>query len=158
MSTTPIGYISPSIKVGGTTISVTAQRALISLEVDRSLNLIGRATLRFLEGAFDVSVQPTFTIGTEVEIGAPDGPSLFVGTVTGYSLDQEADGPAGTTLTAYTGPSTVTTPNTVIDGKTIGCITVSATGVVIRNSRIACSNFYALQVKGSGSLLIEAPS
>ena len=47
--------------------------------------------------------------------------------------------PAGTTLTAYTGPSTISTPNTVIDGKTMGCINVTAGGVIIRNSRIACN-------------------
>jgi hypothetical protein len=48
--------------------------------------------------------------------------------------------PAGTTLTAYTGPSTISTPGTVISGKTMGCISVKAPGVVIRNSRILCAN------------------
>jgi hypothetical protein len=48
--------------------------------------------------------------------------------------------PAGTALTPYTGPSTVSTPNTVIDGKTMGCIEVKAPGVVIRNSRISCGD------------------
>jgi RTX calcium-binding nonapeptide repeat (4 copies) len=48
--------------------------------------------------------------------------------------------PAGTQLTAYTGPSTITTPNTVIDGRTLGCIRVRVPGVVIRNSRISCAN------------------
>jgi hypothetical protein len=67
--------------------------------------------------------------------------------------------PAGTTLTAYTGPSTISTPGTVIDGKTMGCIRVTAPGVVIRNSRIACSGGYAVYV-GDGTfsgtpLLIE---
>jgi hypothetical protein len=52
--------------------------------------------------------------------------------------------PAGTRLTAYAGPSTISTPNTVIDGKAIGCIQVRAPGVVIRNSRISCSEAYAL--------------
>jgi hypothetical protein len=53
--------------------------------------------------------------------------------------DQASTGvPAGTVLAAYTGPSTISTPNTVIVGKTMGCITVSAPGVVIRNSRISC--------------------
>jgi hypothetical protein len=40
----------------------------------------------------------------------------------------------------------VTTANTVIDGKTIGCIQISAPGVVIRNSRITCGSGYALFV------------
>ena len=55
--------------------------------------------------------------------------------------------PAGTPLSAYTGPSNIRTPNTVIDGKTLGCIEVSAPGVVIRNSRISCPDgFYAVYV------------
>jgi hypothetical protein len=52
--------------------------------------------------------------------------------------------PAGTTLSAYTGPSTITTANTVIDGKSIGCIRVSAPGVIIRNSKISCTGGYAV--------------
>jgi hypothetical protein len=45
--------------------------------------------------------------------------------------------PLGTTLTAYTGPMSVTTPGTVIDGKTItGEIDIDAPDVTIRNSKI----------------------
>ena len=62
--------------------------------------------------------------------------------------------PAGTTLTAYTGPSTITTSNTVIDGKTTGCLTINATGVIIRNSRVSGACFWALHVN-SGSVTIE---
>lgn len=58
--------------------------------------------------------------------------------------------PAGTTLTAYTGPDTITTPNTVIDSKDINtCLTISTTGVVIRNSKITCdasTGFYGVLV------------
>jgi hypothetical protein len=48
--------------------------------------------------------------------------------------------PAGTNLTPYTGPSEITTPGTVIDGVTMGCIEVLAPGVVIRNSKISCDD------------------
>lgn len=51
--------------------------------------------------------------------------------------------PAGTTLTDYTGPSTISTDGTVIDGKRIGCLTVNANNVVIRNSKITCNAAYA---------------
>jgi hypothetical protein len=45
--------------------------------------------------------------------------------------------PAGTTLTTYTGPCTITQPNVVIDSKTVNCtLTVEAAGLVVRNSRI----------------------
>jgi hypothetical protein len=41
-------------------------------------------------------------------------------------------------LTSYTGPSTISTANTVISGKIMGCVRVTAPGVVIRNSKILC--------------------
>ena len=61
--------------------------------------------------------------------------------------------PAGTVLTAYTGPATVSTANTVIDSKTITkCLTVTANGVVIRNSLIrvgGCGYTVYVQDKGT---------
>lgn len=45
--------------------------------------------------------------------------------------------PAGTTLTAYTGPDTITTNGTAIDGKLIsGTLFIDANNVTIRNSKI----------------------
>ena len=62
----------------------------------------------------------------------------------GFPREDNTGVPAGTTLTAYTGPTTIRTPNTVIDGKTMGCIVVEAPGVVIRNSKIVCPNSIAV--------------
>lgn len=45
--------------------------------------------------------------------------------------------PAGTTLTNYTGPCILTTPNTVIDAKTVNCsLEIQTSGVVISRSKI----------------------
>jgi hypothetical protein len=45
--------------------------------------------------------------------------------------------PAGTTLTTYTGPCNITTPNTVIDKKIVNCdLNIATTGVQITKSRI----------------------
>ena len=48
--------------------------------------------------------------------------------------------PAGTVLTPYTGPCTITTDNTVIDSKTVDCsateLKIAANNVVIKNSKI----------------------
>lgn len=46
--------------------------------------------------------------------------------------------PAGVTLTAYTGPCTITVAGTVIDAKLVSCgrLSIQTTGVVIRKSRI----------------------
>ena len=52
--------------------------------------------------------------------------------------------PAGTTLTAYTGAMTITTPNAVIDSKSIvGQVVIKAPGVVIKNSRIGTDSAHA---------------
>jgi len=45
--------------------------------------------------------------------------------------------PAGTTLTNYTGPTTITTPNTIINAKTVNDdLVIQTTGVQILNSRV----------------------
>jgi hypothetical protein len=76
--------------------------------------------------------------------GRASGINVFIGSATIPSLDFPSalttGVPSGTSLTAYTGPGTVSTANTTITGKTIGCINVTAPGVIIRNSRISCSN------------------
>jgi len=99
VSQTPIGLITPTLKINGTPATAGVLNALVSIDVDRSLNLVGRASLRFVEQAFDVEVQPGLTLGTAVEIGVLDGPQLIKGTVTGFSLDQDLERSAGTTLT-----------------------------------------------------------
>ena len=66
--------------------------------------------------------------------------------------------PAGVTLTAYTGPCTITTANTVIDSKTITCggnLDIRASGVVIRRSHFIGGVSYAGITVLSGSLTIE---
>jgi hypothetical protein len=65
--------------------------------------------------------------------------------------------PAGTTLTSYTGPHTITEAGTVIDSKDVrGALVIKAKNVVIRNSKIhddpqADAGIY---VTGSGSATI----
>ncbi len=68
-------------------------------------------------------------------LNAFDGPDPWGGCFPGPSNTGVL---AGTVLSAYTGPSTISTANTVIDGKTMGCIDVTAPGVVIRNSKVSC--------------------
>lgn len=99
MSQTPIGLITPALTVNGAPASESLLGALVSIDVDRSLNLVGRATMRFVESAFDVDIQPTLPLGADIEVGVLHGPVLFKGSVTGFSLDQDLERSAGTTLT-----------------------------------------------------------
>lgn len=82
-------------------------------------------------GKVDVYVGSTPTAGTCTSstpsvCGFPDATNTGV--------------PSGTTLTAYTGPSTITTANTTVDSKTMGCITIRAANVTIKNSKILCAD------------------
>lgn len=62
--------------------------------------------------------------------------------------------PAGTTLTPYTGPCTIQTPNVVIDAKTINCqLDIAAKGVVITRSNIV-GGVYADATANTGSFTI----
>jgi len=70
---------------------------------------------------------------TVVAPGVDSGPA-------GFPDASNTGVPTGTNLTTYTGPSNITTAGTVITGKNIGCIQVSAPGVVIRNSHLSCHN------------------
>lgn len=71
--------------------------------------------------------------------------------------------PSGTSLTAYSGPTTISTNDTIVDSKTISsCLTVTGTNVTIRNSVITCSpsgGFNAVNHPDNGSagdpLIIE---
>jgi phage baseplate assembly protein gpV len=96
----PALSLAPVIKANGTALTQQAVNALVSLEVDRGVNLVGRATLRFVEQGFDLEVQPKFTLGTKVTIALNAGGSVFSGEVTGLSLDQGSGyGPITTELT-----------------------------------------------------------
>jgi len=55
----------------------------------------------------------------------------------GFPSERTTGVPAGTKLTAYTGPCTITAANTVIDAKAINCsLDIQAQGVVISRSKI----------------------
>lgn len=92
--------LSPIIKVSGVALSADVRSALVSVDVDRALNLVGRATLRFVETGFKLVAEAKFALGETVKIAAPNGTEIFAGEVTGVSLDQEQHhGPAVTELT-----------------------------------------------------------
>jgi hypothetical protein len=76
---------------------------------------------------------PAYPLGTKVYV--PDGPDPWGGCFPGPLTTGV---PAGTQLTTYTGSCSITTPNTVIDKKTVNCdrLDIQAQGIVITNSQI----------------------
>ncbi|GAA0714173.1 hypothetical protein GCM10010199_13960 [Dactylosporangium roseum] len=69
----------------------------------------------------------------------------------GYPSTASAGVPAGTTLAVINGDYTVTTNGAVVEGKEIhGCVTVNASNVTIRNSRIVGTCYYGVNNEGAG--------
>ena len=61
--------------------------------------------------------------------------------------------PTGTTLTAYTGPMTITTNGTVIDGKIIsGTLLIKAANVTIQNCKIVNDGFWGVDASFSQAI------
>jgi hypothetical protein len=103
-----------------------------------------------LDAAGNTSTRSTLTVSTAACDNPPPPPS------TGFPDETNTGVPAGVTLTSYNGPSTITQDGTVIDGKSLGCITVRADDVVIRNSRVSCGGqYYSVDVNSEGSVLVE---
>lgn len=65
----------------------------------------------------------------------PPSPSPTPTAPAGWPSPSTVGVPAGTVLTNYSGPCTITVPNTVLDARWIGCtLTIATTGVVITRS------------------------
>jgi len=63
--------------------------------------------------------------------------------------------PSGTTLTAYTGPMTITQAGTVIEGKIIdGTLTVDASNVTIKNCIIKNYGMWGIDGEGAANLTV----
>jgi hypothetical protein len=64
--------------------------------------------------------------------------------------------PAGTSLSAYTGPNPVTVAGTVIDGKSLTVpLTISAANVTVKNSKIRADGFTLIDCQGQSGCRIE---
>ena len=68
---------------------------------------------------------------------------------TGFPTADNTGVPSGTTLTAYTGPMTITTDGTVIENKIInGGLDITGANVTIRNCIITYNDFFGIDVRG----------
>lgn len=94
-------------------------------------------------------------VATMASAQVPQAPILLSGEVfpgpsnTGWA-------PTGVSLSAYTGPAIITTAGTVIDSKDITkCLTVQASNVTIKRSRIRCNGAYGIIQNSGSNLLVE---
>ena len=93
-------YLTPTVKFEGRALAADVE--LLDLRIDLGLNVVGRATFHFAGSLSDVGSSVT-KLGNKVEVNAPGGNGVFVGTVTGIEVDRSATGDHITTVTALDG-------------------------------------------------------
>lgn len=95
------------------------------------------------------TVAPTTTTVAATTTTTTPSSSFPDGTNTGV--------PAGTALTPYTGPCTISTAGTVVDAKTIACqtMTISAANVTIKRSVINGNSFGVIRPTSSGFVMTD---
>ncbi|MCI2239891.1 hypothetical protein MO973_36970 [Paenibacillus sp. TRM 82003] len=83
-------------------------------------------------------------------------PPVPLGIPAGWPNADTTGVPAGKVLQPV-GDLVVTTPGTVLDGLDIGCLTVRATDVVVRNSRVTCTDgrMLAVALQGAKGFVME---
>jgi len=80
--------LSPVVAVGGAPLTKEEYEELRTLRIDRSMGLVGRATLRFADPGYIRSKAATFKIGTKLKVSQFPSTELFSGTVVGVNLEQ----------------------------------------------------------------------
>ncbi len=90
MTAVKINQIAPELEVDGTPLAATWWTALISMRIERELNVVGRTVLRFADTGYQLSASNIFALGTTVKISVFQGGVLFKGIVTGANLEQIA--------------------------------------------------------------------
>jgi hypothetical protein len=127
-----VGYALSTVS-GETTPTTVTVRAMTSTSASYANKAISFWMVVYAPGI--ASPPPTTTTTTA-------GPPPPAGCPLPAYPDASCTGvPAGTVLTPYAGPTSVTTASTVINSVTINtCLSINAPGVVIKNSRINAPN------------------
>ena len=139
-----------------------AARAAATVTEQTSL-IAGAATGAATRAGVTVTEQGSFIAGSTAVGGGAAGKTLTETTALiadGSVLDLIALGKPhagntgvqdGVTLTAYSGPNPITTPNALVENKIVsGTLYVDTTGVVIRNCRFTTWDYYAVDASTNG--------
>jgi hypothetical protein len=126
--------------------------------VNASCNRAHITTIESFLASLYPTPAPTPTVSTSV---SPSPTAIMSPSPAGCALPAYPDASctgvlSGTTLTAYSGPATITAADTVIDAKTVtACLVVRAPGVVIKNSLLHAGNCAVVDLSTGGSLTVQ---
>lgn len=137
-STAGSGYTSRVLTPNG---DITEDRVVTATGTyDATAGNTGPWLMQLAAFKADGSASPSPTAASPSPTTATPSPTPTAASpspTTGWPNATNTGVPAGTTLTSYTGPCTITTPGTVIDAKTIDCdVVVQAAGVSITRSKV----------------------
>jgi hypothetical protein len=88
MTGVQITQIAPEFEVNGVPLAAAWWSALISMRIERELNVVGRAVLRFGDNGYQLSASNIFALGATVQVSVFQGGQIFKGIVTGANLEQ----------------------------------------------------------------------
>jgi hypothetical protein len=126
--------------------------------VNASCNRAHITTIESFLASLYPTPTPTPTVSTSV---SPSPTAITSPPPAGCALPAYPDAsctgvPSGTTLTAYSGPATITAADTVIDAKTVtACLVIHAPGVIIKNSLLHAPNCAVVDLSTGGSLTVQ---
>lgn len=138
--------------------SAGSKAAISGANINRGATALSYATASFFDITVSVtgvtpSIAPTtFRIAvTSVSAIDPD-PARF-----GMPTESTTGIQAGVTLTAYSGPTTITTPGTLVENKIIdGTLTIGTLGeITIRNCRFQNFSFWGLNADGTSNITVD---
>lgn len=155
VSPSPSPYPSPSPVVTTVTDTVTVTASASSTSPSPTPSSSPTATTP----APTTTTPSPSTTPTPTSSSTPAGGCMPKPSACGWPDATNTGVPAGVQLRSQSGDLTITKAGTVIDGLDLrGCVSVRATNVVIRNSRITCGSWYAIGVQaGTGSDSWVAP-
>jgi Ca2+-binding RTX toxin-like protein len=108
------------------------------------------------EGCSSTSCELIFVLDQRVRGRLTNEGSIDMAIPSGFPTAETTGVPAGTTLTTYTGPMTITTDGTVIDGKIInGTLVIEADNVVIKNSKIIFNSMWGIDAEDARNVTIQ---
>jgi hypothetical protein len=142
------GFLGIFVAVGAVVILTTHAVGLpIAFEAEQG-TLAGQAATAAVTGASGGSGVKFATAATPTPTPVGGDPCATFPALPAAKPDASNTGvPTGTALTAYAGPTTITTAGTVIDGKIITSqLTIQANNVTVKNSKLGPGGFWAVQV------------